>query len=304
MTFQGADKSVSRTRFLFVSYALTSPLLNHLALEDQLFLVDVNQKIREHNPEIDIYWGKVTRTNIVTALSLIRHGKILSLNLKVYQISCRNVFDCDTDTESLLLTSGERDACQQHVYRGAHVSHMAMRDLEPILANYRTQLKVVILHQDPRTVYRAERVVEDARSFGARMCIQMMRDMERMIEFSTYSRYRRTKWMLYIHNLLRNSFSVFSEEVFLLFSEKILADFLKFLEVESSTDIKLSKSRLQHLFIQHYSWKENSTSDTSLGKIDEKCQGLYELSIYKPLKHANTFSFKGENYPLIFKLKI
>ena len=77
MTFQGADKSVSRTRFLFVSYALTSPLLNHLALEDQLFLVDVNQKIREHNPEIDIYWGKVTRTNIVTALSLIRRGKYL-----------------------------------------------------------------------------------------------------------------------------------------------------------------------------------------------------------------------------------
>ena len=72
--FQGADKKVARTRFLFVSYALTSPLLNHLVLEDQLFLVDVNEKMKEHNPELGIYWGKVTRTNIVTALSLIRQG--------------------------------------------------------------------------------------------------------------------------------------------------------------------------------------------------------------------------------------
>jgi len=99
--FEGADKKVSRTRFLFVSYALTSPLLNHLVLEDQLFLVDVNEKIKEHNPELGIYWGKVTRTNIVTALSLIR-----------------NVFDCDTDTESLLLTS------PQHEGPGAPPGHL------------------------------------------------------------------------------------------------------------------------------------------------------------------------------------
>ena len=201
----------------------------------------------------------------------------------------RNVFDCDTDTESLLLTPEERDTCQQHVYRAVHVSHLSMRDLEPVLANYRTQVKVVILHQDPRTVYKAERVTEDARKFGARMCLQMMRDMERMTEFSTYA---------------RNSFTVFSEEVFLLFSEKMLADFLQFLEIESSTEIKLSKSRLQNLFIQHYAWKENSTSEVSIQRIDDKCQGLYELSIYKSLKQVNTFSFKGENYPLIFKLKI
>ena len=99
------------------------------------------------------------------------------------------MFDCDTDTESLLLTPEERDTCQQHVYRAVHVSHLSMRDLEPVLANYRTQVKVVILHQDPRTVYKAERVTEDARKFGARMCLQMMRDLERMTEFSTYSRY-------------------------------------------------------------------------------------------------------------------
>lgn len=102
----------------------------------------------------------------------------------------------------------------------------------------------------------------------------------------------------------RNSFTVFSEEVFLLFSEKMLADFLQFLEIESSSEIKLSKSRLQNLFMQHYAWKENSTSDVSFQRIDDKCQGLYELSIYKTLKQVNTFSFKGENYPLIFKLKI
>ena len=117
---------------------------------------------------------------------------------------CRNVFDCDTDTESLLLTSEERDTCQQHVYRAVHVSHLSMRDLEPLLATYRTQVKVVILHQDPRTVYKVERVTEDARKFGARMCLQMMRDLERMTEFSTYSRYNireeklLTKFTLYV----------------------------------------------------------------------------------------------------------
>ena len=56
-----------------------------------------------------------------------------------------------------------------------------------------SQVKVVILHQDPRTVYKADRVAEDARKFGARMCLQMMRDLERMTEFSTYSRYNITE---------------------------------------------------------------------------------------------------------------
>ena len=151
-------------------------------------------------------------------------------------------------------------------------------------------------------------MAEDARKFGARMCLQMMRDLERMTEFSTYARYNITEEIQFIDsihiNTARNSFTVFSEEVFLLFSEKMLADFLQFLEIASSTEIKLSKTRLQNLFIQHYAWKENSTTDTSLGRIDEKCQGLYELSIYTSLKQVNTFSFKGKNFPLIFKLKI
>lgn len=55
-----------------MSYAKTSALADHLSLEDQLFLVNVNQKLREHNPALDIYWGRVTRTNILAALALIR----------------------------------------------------------------------------------------------------------------------------------------------------------------------------------------------------------------------------------------
>ena len=55
-----------------MSYAKISALVDHISLEDQLFLVNVNQKVREHNPGLDIYWGRVTRTNILTALALIR----------------------------------------------------------------------------------------------------------------------------------------------------------------------------------------------------------------------------------------
>ena len=101
----------------------------------------------------------------------------------------RNVFDCDTDSDSVLLSAEERDTCAGHVYRAVHVSHLALRDLEPVLANYRAQLKVVVLHEDPRTVFHAEKISEDARKFGSRMCLQMMRDMERMTEFSAYSRF-------------------------------------------------------------------------------------------------------------------
>ena len=102
--------------------------------------------------------------------------------------SLRNVFDCDTDSDSLLLTSRERDACQQHVFRAVHVSYLSLQDLEPVLDNYRSQIKVIIIHQDPRTVFFNQKITETARVFGARICIQMMRDLERMSEFSTYTR--------------------------------------------------------------------------------------------------------------------
>ena len=169
--FGEVQKKIARTKFLFLSYAQRSTLMEHLLLEDRLFVLDVNKKIRDHNPDLDMYWGKITRTNIVTALSLIR-----------------NVFDCHTDDDSLLMSAEEREACQNHVYRAVHVSYMSMQDLEPILNNYRSEIKVIILHQDPRSVYYNEKIEEDVRRFSARMCIQMMRDMERMNEFSAYIR--------------------------------------------------------------------------------------------------------------------
>ena len=169
--FGDVQKKIARTKFLFVSYAQRSTFIEHLSLEDKLFVLDVNKKIRDHNPDLDIYWSKVSRTNIVTALSLIR-----------------NVFDCDTDDDSLLISPEERETCQNHVYRAVHVSYLSMADLEPILNNYRSQIKVIILHQDPRTIFFNEKIEEDVGRFSARMCIQMIRDMERMNEFSAYIR--------------------------------------------------------------------------------------------------------------------
>ena len=70
--FEEIHKKVARTKFLIVSYSKQSSLVQHLGLEDTIFMVDINQKIKDHNPSLDIYWGKVSRTNTATALSLIR----------------------------------------------------------------------------------------------------------------------------------------------------------------------------------------------------------------------------------------
>ena len=73
-----------------------------------------------------------------------------------------------------------------------------------------------------------------------------------------------------------------SEEVFLLFSEKTLSELRKFLDIDSGsgTKLKLSKSRLQSYFVQNYSWQSLLKAE-DIQKMDEKCSGLYELSIYR-----------------------
>ena len=70
--FDDIHKKITRTKFLIVSYSEQSSLVQHMGLQDTIFMVDINQKIKDHNPSLDIYWGKVSRTNIATALSLIR----------------------------------------------------------------------------------------------------------------------------------------------------------------------------------------------------------------------------------------
>ena len=116
----------------------------------------------------------------------------------------------------------------------------------------------------------------------------MIRDIQRMEEFSAYT---------------RNVFSIFNDEIFSLFSEKIISDVNNFLEVEAPTQLDFSKLKLQKNFIQNYSWLVSKPRE-SIDKVDDKCQGLYELSIYKSVKDNNTFSLKHSKYPLRFQIKL
>ena len=48
---------------------------------------------------------------------------------------------------------------------------------------------MVIVQTDPRTAYYREAVKERAELWGARICQQMLRDLERMEEFGATNRY-------------------------------------------------------------------------------------------------------------------
>ena len=86
-------------------------------------LIDVNKKLREHSPDkMDVRGLRdVSRTVVVTALSLVR-----------------NVFQCHSQTDSLLLSREERIRCQQSNYRAVLVSHLTLQHLEPALQNFRS----------------------------------------------------------------------------------------------------------------------------------------------------------------------
>ena len=109
----------------------------------------------------------------------------------------------------------------------------------------------------------------------------------------------------------RKTFTVIYEEVFLLFSEKILAEVISFLEIENKLDVQLNKKYLQKHFEDNYLWtkmrsKEPASklqNDDDVVKIDGKCQGLYEQTIFKSIADNNTFSFKKKKYPIKFKIE-
>ena len=94
-----------------------------IARDKEIFLIDVNQKLREHSPDKMDVRGlvDVSRTVVVTALSLLR-----------------NVWQCDSQTESLLLSRQERIRCQQANYRAVRLSHLTLQHLEPALQNFRS----------------------------------------------------------------------------------------------------------------------------------------------------------------------
>ena len=94
-----------------------------IARDEEIFFIDVNRKLREHCPDkMDVKGlSDVSRTVVVTTLSLMR-----------------NVFQCDSQTDSLLLSRQERIKCQQTNYRAVLVSHLTLQHLEPALQNFRS----------------------------------------------------------------------------------------------------------------------------------------------------------------------
>ena len=94
-----------------------------IARDEEIFLIDVNKKLREHSPDTMDVRGlrDVSRTVVVTALSLVR-----------------NVFQCESQTDSLLLSREERIRCQQANYRAVQLSHLTLQHLEPALQNFRS----------------------------------------------------------------------------------------------------------------------------------------------------------------------
>ena len=101
----------------------------------------------------------------------------------------------------------------------------------------------------------------------------------------------------------RKLFLIKNEEIFQLFGERVLSEINGFLELEFPSQMNISKSSLISSFTQNYYWLRRKPSE-SIDKVDGKCQGLYELTIYKSVKDNNTFSFNQIKYPLRFKLKI
>lgn len=59
-----------------MTYSQDSLLLDLIARDEEIFLVDVNKKLAEHSPDLLLYWSRVTRTSLLTALSLIREEQI------------------------------------------------------------------------------------------------------------------------------------------------------------------------------------------------------------------------------------
>ena len=120
---QETNSRLGRTNFLFLTYSNQSLLMDLIARDEEIFFIDVNRKLREHSPDkMDVKGlSDVSRTVVVTALSLMR-----------------NVFQCDSQTDSLLLSRQERVRCQQSDYRAVLLSHLTLQHLEPALQNFRS----------------------------------------------------------------------------------------------------------------------------------------------------------------------
>ena len=60
-----------------MTYSEDSLLVDLVSRDEQVFFLDVNKKLSEHNSELRLYWARASRTSLLTALSLIREEETL-----------------------------------------------------------------------------------------------------------------------------------------------------------------------------------------------------------------------------------
>ena len=116
-----------RNRFLIISYSSASRVAVEVTRNAKVFSVNVNAKLEEaDSPSLKLNWSKKpTSAAILSSLNLIR-----------------NVFDCDRENSSKLLSKEERARCQEKKLRAVIISALPVTDLEPILGQYGPHLKV------------------------------------------------------------------------------------------------------------------------------------------------------------------
>ena len=122
-----------RNRILIISYSPASRIAVEVTRNQKVFSVNVNSKLEEvDSPSLKLTWAKKpTSAAILSSLNLIR-----------------NVFDCDRENSSKLLSKEERARCREKKFRAVVVSALPVTDLEPILAQYGPHLKVVKVQID------------------------------------------------------------------------------------------------------------------------------------------------------------
>ena len=109
----------------------------------------------------------------------------------------------------------------------------------------------------------------------------MVRDQERLEEFKAIN---------------RNSFELFSDELYFLYHQKVLSELSRYFDIPISLDNTVN-SKLERHFNKEYGWIKKQDTKKIKG-IDSKCGSMYTMSVYKPISENRTVVIKGISYPL------
>ena len=139
-----------------------------------------------------------------------------------------------------------------------------------------------MIMKDPRSIYFNENIQEAKYSFSRKICNKVVRDKERLEEFSAKN---------------RGSVSYFSEEEFLLSPQKMLLHIYEFLAIPYSHLSGLFLGKLERHFLKEYSWTKRQNVE-SIRKFDDSCSALYRASVYKALHDKSSLQWKQAKFPV------